>query len=255
MKQLLLHWPHVLPVLLGFGTVVYLWIANRSSQGAEIATRRSDVDSDPAEGGGGSDVSGVRVAIRPKPATVSPAAGSAPAAVRRETARRGVIVLGPILAATATGATIYGIDLASAHPGRGLVWTHVGVSLLVCLLAIYKLADIDLAQVKEAWRTGHLLDVGASILLGVLLVPLLLSGIVVLVSPSSVSYSAYAHLLASAWWTLLVLWHLTRYLARSVGTITRGRRTPPYRSRRAFLSRGCAVGQGPHRRQCRDSRL
>jgi hypothetical protein len=132
-------------------------------------------------------------------------------------------VLGPILATVATGAVIYGIDLVSARPGRGLVWIHVGFSLLVCLLAVYKLAEVNPAQIRGAWRLGGMLETVGSVLLGALLIPLLLSGILVLVSPSSVSYSAYVHLSASAWWTLLVVWHLMRYMARSVHTMRSSR--------------------------------
>jgi hypothetical protein len=225
MRALLVHWPHIVPVLLGFGTVVYLWVANRRWR---LDGLHSLADPSADRGVVGREESGPRAAGAGRVsslASISPVRAVRPP-VRREAARRGAIVLGPILAAIATGVVIYGIELTAAQPGRGLVWIHVGVSLLVCLLAVYKLADIDLARVRHLWRTGRALELVASALLGALLVPLLLSGILVLVSPSPASYFAYAHLIASAWWTLLVGWHLSRYLARSVGTLRSNRRHP-----------------------------
>jgi hypothetical protein len=222
MRALLVHWPHIVPVLLAFGGVVYLWAANRrwraeGSQGREHGVN-SAVQSDvaPTSARMPREASIERVARRSQ-------AMPTRAPVRREAARRGVLVLGPILAAISTGAVIYGMDLASARPGGGLVWIHVGFSLLVCLLALYKLAEINQAQVRRMWRSGGVLEAVGSVLLAVLLIPLLLSGIVVLASPSSVSYPAYVHLIASAWWTLLVVWHLMRYLVRSARTMRSSR--------------------------------
>ncbi|HTA14506.1 MAG TPA: hypothetical protein VK781_06575, partial [Solirubrobacteraceae bacterium] len=200
----------------------------------------------------------------PQPALRAPASGRARrlprpdsgAPVRREAARRGLLVLSPILAAIASGAGIYGLELAARHPGDALVWAHVGFSLLVCLLAVYKLAGIAPARLRGAWRAGRVLETTGSLLLAALLVPLLLSGIVVLVRPSGGSYLAYLHLIAGVWWTLLVAWHLKRYLARSLGAlrISPARRTPPYRSLPACLRSGSTGRRAPHPRQRRDSR-
>lgn len=200
MRALLLHWPHVLPVLLGFGAVVYLYRANTHAS---------------------------------RPATSAPARqGDPPAPIRaraprrdtvaREAARRGVLVLGPALAAIATGAAIYGIDLAGEHPGRGVAWVHAGVGILVCMLGAYKLAALRVSQVRREWRVGRTLAATGSAVLTALLVPLLATGVALLAAPSSDSFTAYLHLIASAWWTALVLWHLRRYLWRSLAAVGSG---------------------------------
>jgi hypothetical protein len=215
MRALLVHWPHIAPVLLGFGTVIYLWVANRRWRAEQL---RPSAGHGVERGAGSAGVGGLSVS-------------AAQAPVRREAARRGALVLGPILAVIASGAGIYGVELAAEHPGDALVWVHVGFSLLVCLLAVYKLAGMDAAQMRRAWRRGRVLETAASTLLAALLLPLLLSGIVVLARPSGGSYIAYVHLIAGVWWTLLVAWHLRRYLARSLGAlrISPARRTPPCR--------------------------
>jgi hypothetical protein len=50
-------------------------------------------------------------------------------------------------------------------------------------------------------------------------VPLTITGVALLLSPSSASFAAYAHLVSSAWWTVLLLWHLQRHLVGSVATL------------------------------------
>jgi hypothetical protein len=274
MRALLIHWPHIVPVLLGFGAVVYLWVANRrwrAEQPSPRAGHRVERGAEPAGVGAlpssAAQVSAAARATRRLPqlrlgalapggmarCLFRPRSG---VAVRREAARRGAIVLGPMLAAIATGAVIYGVDIAAVRPGHGLIWAHVGFSLLVCLLALYKLAEVEPAQIRRGWRMGRVLETVGSVLLGALLVPLLLSGIVLLASPSSVSYFAYTHLIASAWWTLLVMWHLTRYLKRSMRALrlSRGRRTPPYRSLPAGLRSDWTEPPAPPRHRHRDSR-
>ena len=53
-------------------------------------------------------------------------------------------------------------------------------------------------------------------MLGALLVPLLITGIVLLIAPSTGSFMAYLHLVAAAWWTAMLVWHLWRYMAPAV---------------------------------------
>jgi hypothetical protein len=247
MRALLIHWPHVVPVLLGFGGVVYLWVANRRWHAGRREPPRREV------------ASGVRREAARRGA--SPAvAGESASGVRHEAARRGALVLGPIFASIATGVAIYAVRLTAGHPGGWLVWGHVGVALLVCALAAYKLVDVEAARLRRVWRAGGALEVGGGVLLGVLLLPLLASGIVVLASPSGGSYWANLHLIASAWWTLLVGWHLARYLIRSMRAlrahppVSRARRTPPYRSPQVSRRRGWVGGPALRRRRYRDSR-
>jgi hypothetical protein len=201
-KFVVRHLPHIVPSVLGFGVVLWLWFAD-----ARAKRRGEGVHAEAAP------------AAVPVPAPLPRRRPDGP--VRLEAARRGILLLGPILAATATGAVIYAIDLDSGHPGRGLAWFHSGFGTLVLLLAVYKLADADPKRLRAGWRLGRVLETAGSLLLAVLLVPLLITGIALLAAPSSASFSAYAHLVAGAWWTVLVLWHLWRYLVRAVRSVRR----------------------------------
>jgi hypothetical protein len=130
-------------------------------------------------------------------------------------ARRALLALGPLLAAVGTGAVIYGIDLAGDRPSASVAWLHAGISTLACLLIAYKLAEVGAKRIRDGLRPGLALETAMSLLLAVLLIPLLLTGIALLVAPSSGSFAAYAHLIAAAWWTVLLGVHLSRYLRRS----------------------------------------
>ena len=55
-----------------------------------------------------------------------------------------------------------------------------------------------------------------SVVLGILSVPLLVTGVGLLVAPSTGSFFAYAHLISAAWWTGLLVWHLRRYVGASL---------------------------------------
>ncbi len=136
--------------------------------------------------------------------------------LREAVARRGLFALGPLAAALATGAVIYGIDIAGDRPGAALAWTHAGVATLATLLVAYKLAEVGLGRIRDGLRPGVVLETSLSVLLLALFPPLLITGVVLLFSPSSASFSAYAHLVASAWWTVLLVAHLARYLRGSL---------------------------------------
>jgi hypothetical protein len=197
-KFVVAHLPHIVPSVFGFVLVIWLW-ASDSRQRARAG---------PAD---------AQIAPPARPA----AAPRAAAPVRAEAARRGVLLLGPIAAALATGAVIYAIDLGAGRPGRGLAWFHSGFGTLVLLLAGYKLADADPRRLRTGWRLGRVLETGGSLALAVLLVPLLVTGGALLLAPSDASFAAYAHLVFGAWWTVLVLWHLWRYLKRAVRSVRR----------------------------------
>jgi hypothetical protein len=62
--------------------------------------------------------------------------------------------------------------------------------------------------------------------LAALSVPIVISGVDLLVAPSGGSFAAYSHLVASAWWTGLLLWHLRRYVGASLRAVA-GRPVPP----------------------------
>jgi hypothetical protein len=136
--------------------------------------------------------------------------------IRRGVARRGLMALGPLLAAAATGAVIYGVDLSGSHPGEALAWFHAGIATLGGLLVSYKLAELGATMLRARLVTEKLLDTVLSFVMLVLFVPLLITGALLLIAPSSSSFEAYAHLVISAWWTFLLAVHLRRYLGKSM---------------------------------------
>jgi hypothetical protein len=198
------HIPHAVPVVAVWGILVRYWLVQRRLE-REAGRPAGSAASSP----------------RPFPAVGAVPARPAPR-VRRSVAARGLVALGPLIGALATGLVIYAIDLGRGHAGQAAIWVHVGLSLLALLLVAYKVADIGLGRMRDslvrapAWRTA------GSVVLLVLWLPLLASGIALLVAPSKGSFTAYAHLIASVWWTGLLLWHLRRYLARAARTVLAG---------------------------------
>jgi len=119
-KVLAEHWPHFGFLVIGVG--VFLWVAYRPDRDAA----RSPVEEAPG----------------PAPA---------PAAVRPSVARRGLIALGPLLATVATGAILYGIDVAGDAPPGAVIWVHSGIAALAVLLVVYKVADLGVARIRRAF--------------------------------------------------------------------------------------------------------
>jgi hypothetical protein len=147
--------------------------------------------------------------------------GVAPRRVGRAVARRGLVALAPLLGAVATGAVLYGLDVGRDHAGAGVIWTHVGFSILAMLLVGYKLKALGGVRLRLAITGQRLADV-LSLVLGALLVPLLITGVALLIAPSTGSFMAYLHLVAAAWWTAMLVWHLWRYMAPAMRSASTG---------------------------------
>jgi hypothetical protein len=188
------HLPHLAFVLVG--VVAYFWIGFRH--------RPRDTDSGHGRAG---------------EAQVVAAPGAAPRRVRRPVARRALLALAPLVGAVATGAVLYGLDVGRDRAGAPVIWSHVGFSILALLLVAYKLKALGGVRLRQAFRGQRISDL-LSLVLGALLVPLLITGIMLLIAPSTGSFTAYLHLVGSAWWTAMLVWHLWRYMApalRSAG--------------------------------------
>jgi hypothetical protein len=69
---------------------------------------------------------------------------------------------------------------------------------------------------------------GVSLVLALVNLPLLATGVILLVAPSTGSASAYGHLVASVWWSILFGAHLLRYLGRSLDAALRGKAAPEF---------------------------
>jgi hypothetical protein len=187
-KVLAQHWPHFGFLVIGVGA--FVWFAYRPERTAE----------------GSPSVEPPAPTPRPVPA---------PGAVRPSVARRGLLALGPLLATVATGAILYGIDVGGGSVPGGVIWVHSGISALALLLVVYKVGDLGPARIRRAFSRQNLHEL-VSIVLAVLSVPLLVTGVALLVSPSTGSVTAYLHLISSAWWTGLMVWHLRRYVGASL---------------------------------------
>jgi len=192
-KILAAHWPHL--IFVGIGVAAFLWTAYRPERPSDERARG---------------------ASPPASAMIDPAVPAPKAmGVRRSVARRGLLALGPLLGAVATGAVLYGLDVGGGSVPGAVIWIHSGISLLALLLVAYKVGDLGIARIRRSFSRERLPEL-ISVILGVLSVPLLATGIGLLFAPSTSSFSAYSHLVAAAWWTGLLVWHLRRYVGASL---------------------------------------
>ncbi len=142
--------------------------------------------------------------------------------VRRGVARAGVLALTPLVAAVVTGLFIYTWNLRDDRPSAALVWTHVVVSVLGLAVASAKVALVGRRRLRADISIRRPQAALSSVLLLGLGVPLLLTGVALLIRPSGSSTTDYVHLIVSVWWTLLLQWHLWRYLGRALARTLRG---------------------------------
>lgn len=219
MTELLVqHGPHL--AFVAVGVVAFFWMAYRPE-------RRPD------EPGRGASIRGEEL----QPSTRLPRA----ATVRRSVARRGLLALGPLLGAVATGAILYGSDAVGGSVPGAVIWAHSGISVLALLLVVYKVADLGAAGIRRAVTRQRLPEL-LSLALAALSVPLLITGVGLLLAPGTQSFLSYSHLISSAWWTGLMLWHLRRYLRPSLrAAIPRAPAATGRRDVAAAMSRDAAI--------------
>jgi hypothetical protein len=190
-KILAAHWPHL--IFVGIGVIAFLWVAYKPERSTDDR------------------VAGARPMPVSEPAAPAPKA----TAVRRSAARRGLLALGPLVGTVATGLVLYGIDVGGGSVPGAVIWIHSGISALALLLVAYKVGDIGMARVRRAFGRDRLPEL-VSVVLGILSVPLVLTGVGLLFAPNTGSFLAYAHLISAAWWTGLLVWHLRRYVGASL---------------------------------------
>jgi hypothetical protein len=206
---LLIHLPHLLPPIVAFILLARLgsWAADQPPQqysDDEVAEWRAERLARRAE--------------RNRP--VLPSA-----------ARSGVIALVFLTAAFGTGLAIYTFNLRSNRPSAPLVWSHTILSLVGLAIVQYKVAKIGWRRLRNSLSWSQPQQAGSSLVLLVLGVPLLVTGVMLLVAPNGHSFTDYFHLIVSVWWTVLLQWHLWRYLGRALGaTFGERERAEPRRS-------------------------
>jgi hypothetical protein len=153
--------------------------------------------------------------------------------VRSSTSRLGLWSLFPLTVAFATGLWLYTEALRDEKPGALLSWIHAIFSFVGLLLISLKLLDLGRARMARGLQPRRALTDGISLVLAFVNLPLLLTGIVLLIAPSIGSASAYGHLVASVWWTVLFGAHLLRYLGRSLDAALRDKAAPEFPARPA----------------------
>jgi hypothetical protein len=132
----------------------------------------------------------------------------------------------PLLGAVATGAILYGLDVGGSQVPGAVIWVHAGISTLAALLVVYKVSDLGVARIRRAFSRARLHEL-VSVVLALLSVPLGVTGVALLLAPSTGSTMAYLHLISSAWWTGLMAWHLRRYLRASLRAAFSGPQPAP----------------------------
>ena len=199
MTWVLLHLPHLLPPLFGFVLLIKLgiWAADQPPQqysDEEIEIWRRERAARRAE------------QLRP---------------VRRGVARAGLLVLVASLATALTGLAIYTFNLRSDRPSALVIWTHSLVAVAAIAIASAKVVALGRRAIlaRTTFQRPH--EALASVALLLLGIPLVASGGWLLIAPSGSSFVDYLHLVVSVWWTLLLQWHLWRYLGRALSASLR----------------------------------
>jgi hypothetical protein len=148
--------------------------------------------------------------------------------VRRATSILGLSALGPIVIAFGTGLWIYTLSLRGEGSSEAMIWTHVITGAVGLLFVSIKAMELGWRRILRRLEARRPQDAIASLIMLVLGVPLLLTGIAMLVAPSGGSFTTvdYIHIIASVWWVVLVQWHLFRYFRRALRAAT-GERSEP----------------------------
>ena len=142
--------------------------------------------------------------------------------VRRRTSLFGVLALLPLLIAFATGLWIYTLSLRGQSSDAWLFWLHVGTGSAGLLLVTIKSGELGRRRIASRLQVRRPQDAIASLVMLALGVPIVVTGILMLFRPSGGAFTAvdYLHVITSVWWTLIIQWHLFRYLARALRSLS-----------------------------------
>jgi hypothetical protein len=146
--------------------------------------------------------------------------------VRRSTSIAGTLALAPLLAAFGTGLAIYTFNLRGDRPSLALAWLHTLLAVAGLAVVSLKVLGIGWPAIRRNLSVRKPQQAFSSLVLLGLGAPLVLTGAALIVAPAGHSILDYVHLIASVWWTVLLQWHLWRYLGRAVSTSLAARRAP-----------------------------
>lgn len=142
--------------------------------------------------------------------------------VRRATSILGLIALGPIIIAFATGLWIYTLSLRGEGSSEAMIWTHVVTGVVGLLFVSIKAIELGWRRILHRLEARRPQDAIASLVMLVLGVPLFLTGVAMVLAPSGGDFTTvdYVHIITSVWWVVLVQWHLFRYFRRALRAAT-----------------------------------
>ncbi len=136
-----------------------------------------------------------------------------------------MLALGPLLLTFGTGIAIYTFNLRGDRPSELHIWVHTAAAVLALLLVTVKVARLGWRHIRREVNVAKPQRAISSLILLALGLPLAVTGSWLFMQPDGDSVLDYFHLITSAWWTVLLQWHLWRYLGRAISTAVRSPQT------------------------------
>jgi uncharacterized membrane protein len=185
------HAAHIGPVLIVFAAILCLWLHDLRTQPEhdEVARRRE----------WNTEVKEHRLQTRPT----------------RRVARHAVALLIAVFLLLATSLVLYATETLGEPQLLLVIWAHVVLGVAICAMTAIKLRAVGCRKIRRTMRFESLSRVTSSATLTALLVPLLVTGVILVFAPSTSGFAARLHLLVAAWFSLLVIMH-TYSLVRGV---------------------------------------
>lgn len=192
MDVLLDHAPHLVPAILLFCAILWLWVADLRAVPADVdADRLADWEQDR------------RAHARERD-------------VPRPIATTALAALGAASVVLATSLALYLVLLLELEQAPLLVALHCAASIALCGIVWVKLQRLGAARWRRNVRLDQLGGVLASAAATALLVPLLVTGALALLPATDSRFVVNLHLMVAAWWTFAVAWHLALRLRRTL---------------------------------------
>lgn len=126
---------------------------------------------------------------------------------RRSVARASVALLVTLAAVFVTSIALFVDEVAGGPKLPTVLWAHVAVALLLCALVVAKIKAIGWTRLRRTLRFETLFRVSASVVLATLLVPLLVTGTIMIFDPGTSGFPTRLHLLVAVWFGALALAH------------------------------------------------
>ena len=196
------HAPHIGPVLFVFGAILWLWLRDLRTQPADDERERRREWNAEAK------------AHRLQSRTT------------RRVSRHALVLLGGVALLLGTSIVLYVTETLGGPQLLLMVWAHTVLGLGICTLAFLKLRAIGTRKIRRTMRFESLLRITSSTTLTALLLPLLVTGVILVFVPSTSGFAARLHLLMAAWFSLLVITHTVSLVRGVTARLGRDRSAP-----------------------------